>query len=270
VTLVHLWCPWCLNLSNLAHRPRRSHQDHQGKHQGHQVSESAHNGGDSPKTFHGYDDSIPPFPEHFSLNAESSRSGTVGGKTWAIMPPMTRHNATQTGLGTPSPLDRWINALLRGFAMLVSHAARLCSMRLIRLSVECHNDATPEALPCGESGKLKETKRAAGSSHIRRESASTSNAKEGLILRTRSAQAELVDSKGAGLTGAAPRGIPPLGKGRSDLSKTNRGGDHFVPRPQFSLQRRHPSHPCEVTPTPTSLRTSRTSPFQGEVRTAPA
>jgi hypothetical protein len=24
------------------------------------------------------------------------------------------HKATQTGLGAPSPLDRWINALLRG------------------------------------------------------------------------------------------------------------------------------------------------------------
>jgi hypothetical protein len=37
---------------------------------------------------------------------------------------MTRHKATQTGLATPSPLDHWINAMLRGLAMLVSHVAR--------------------------------------------------------------------------------------------------------------------------------------------------
>src|SRR6185436_2142358 len=81
------------------------------------------------------------------------------------MLPMTRHKATQTGLGTPSPLDHWINAMLRVFAMLVSHAAHLCSMRLIRISAECHSDATPEALPCTKSGKLKEPEQAAPDSH---------------------------------------------------------------------------------------------------------
>src|SRR6185436_11684164 len=121
------------------------------------------------------------------------------------MLPMTRHKATQTGLGTPSPLDRWINAMLRVFAMLVSHAASIfCSMRLIRHAPECHSAATPEALPCKESGKLKETTQAAASSHTRRASASSSfvvadsdnnNSKEGFMLRTRPAKAELVDSK---------------------------------------------------------------------------
>src|SRR6188474_2300492 len=81
---------------------------------------------------------------------------------------MTRHKATHTGLGTPSPLDRWINALLRGLAMLVSHAAHLCSMRLIRHAPECHSEATPEALPCRKSGKLKETTQAAACSYTRR------------------------------------------------------------------------------------------------------
>jgi hypothetical protein len=94
------------------------------------------------------------------------------------MLPMTRHKAAQTGLGTPSPLDRWINALLRVFAMLMSHAARFCSMRLIRHAPECHSAATPEVLPRKESGKLKETRQAAGSSH-----ASTSfNAQEALMV----------------------------------------------------------------------------------------
>jgi hypothetical protein len=79
---------------------------------------------------------------------------------------MTRHKALHTGLVSPSPLDRWIIAMLRAFAMLMSHAARLCSMRLIRPPAECHSDATPEALPCKESGKLKETRRVAASSQL--------------------------------------------------------------------------------------------------------
>jgi hypothetical protein len=74
---------------------------------------------------------------------------------------MTRHKALHTGLVSPSPLDRWINALLRGFAMLVSFTASICSMRLIRHAPECHSAATPEALPCTKSGKLKETTQAA-------------------------------------------------------------------------------------------------------------
>ena len=123
---------------------------------------------------------------------------------------MTRHNATQTGLMTPSPLDRWINALLRCLAMLTSHAASiLCSMRLIRPAPECHSEATPEALPCRTSGKLKDTTKAAAGSHT----SPSSNAREALILRTK-AQGAFVDSKASRrdgrvargeLTGAAPR-----------------------------------------------------------------
>jgi len=77
---------------------------------------------------------------------------------------MTRHKALHTGLVSPSPLDRLINALLRSFAMLVSHVAHLCSMRLIRPVPECHSETTHEVLPCGESGKLKETIQAAANS----------------------------------------------------------------------------------------------------------
>ena len=100
---------------------------------------------------------------------------------------MTRHKALHTGLVSPSPLDLLINALLHAFAMLVSHVAHLCSMRLIRHSAECHSDATLEVLPCTESGKLKETTQAAASNHTRRGSASSSNAvataPEGAIAR---------------------------------------------------------------------------------------
>ena len=82
----------------------------------------------------------PPFPQHFSQNEEFSRSGTVGRQTWVIIPPMTRHKATQTGLGTPSPLDRWINAMLRVFAMLVSHVARRFASRHPISPAECDGD----------------------------------------------------------------------------------------------------------------------------------
>ena len=85
----------------------------------------------------------PPFPQHFSQNEESSRSGTVGRQTWAIIPPMTRHKATQTGLGTPSPLDRWINAMLRSLAMLVSHVARRFASRHPISAAECDGDCEP-------------------------------------------------------------------------------------------------------------------------------
>jgi hypothetical protein len=139
---------------------------------------------------------------------------------------MTRHKATQPGLGTPSPLDRWINAMLRGLAMLVSHVAHLCSMRLIRPPAECHSDATPEALPCTESGKLKETTPAAGSSNA----SQSSNAREGLILRTRSATAELVDSKDeAGLTALSTSHPRPCAEDLGSRGGGTRPDPHDLP-----------------------------------------
>jgi hypothetical protein len=94
------------------------------------------------------------------------------------MLPMTRHKALHTGLVSPSPLDRWINALLCGLAMLVSFAASICSMRLTRCPAECHSDATLEALPCTKSGKLRETPLAAASSHTERARAPSSTARD--------------------------------------------------------------------------------------------
>ena len=82
-------------------------------------------------------------PQHFSQNEESCCSGTVGRQTWVIILPMTRHKATHTGLGTPSPLDRWINALLRSFAMLVSHVARRFASRHPISAAECDGDCDP-------------------------------------------------------------------------------------------------------------------------------
>ena len=126
------------------------------------------------------------------------------------MLPMTRHKALHTGLVSPSPLDRWINAMLRVFAMLVSHVRSICPMRQTRPLAECHSETARKALPRKESGKLKETTQAATRSH-------------------RLGQ----------LAHVAPRGQPPLGKGRSDLRNANRGGDHFV---QWAWMERDP-HP---------------------------
>jgi hypothetical protein len=86
---------------------------------------------------------LPPFPQQIPQNEESSGFQTVGRKTWVIILPMTRHKATQTGLGTPSPLDRWINALLCGLAMLVSFVARRFASRNQTSAAECDGDCEP-------------------------------------------------------------------------------------------------------------------------------
>jgi len=41
---------------------------------------------------------------------------------------MTRHKHAHTGLVTPSPIDRWIDATLRMLAMLVLHVAATLQM----------------------------------------------------------------------------------------------------------------------------------------------
>src|SRR5262245_13349680 len=111
---------------------------------------------------------------------------------------MTRHKDLQTGLVSPSPLDRWINALLHAFAMLISFVRSTCSMRLIRRAPECHSDATPEALPCRDSGMDKELTQAAASGHTADTSRKTP---EALMLRT-IAQAIVDSNHEAGLTAA--------------------------------------------------------------------
>jgi hypothetical protein len=172
---------------------------------------------------------------------------------------MTRHKALHTGLGTPSPLDRWINAMLRGLAMLVSHVARRFASRHPISAAECD----------GNCDRLPEANVVLDQHPEPTPAAASSQPTEALMVSSVAIATRPSNHEGV-LTGAAPRGTPPLGKGRSDLRNANRGGDHFVPHPQLSLQRRHQSHPHEVTPTPTSLRESRTSPFQGEENTAPA
>jgi hypothetical protein len=171
---------------------------------------------------------------------------------------MTRHNATQTGLGTPSPLDRWINAMLRGLAMLVSHVARRLASRHPISAAECD----------GRCDRLPEANIVLDQHPEPQPAAASSQPIEALMVS--SERSSRPSNHEGGLTGIAPRGTPPLGKGRSEPAKLATGGDHFVPHPQIALRSRHPSHPREVTPTPTSLRGSRTSPFQGEESAAPA
>ena len=59
---------------------------------------------------------------------------------------MTRHKHAHTGLVTPSPLDHWIDATLRVFAMLVLHVASTLQMICRRRPV-IGTQAMPSALP---------------------------------------------------------------------------------------------------------------------------
>ncbi len=65
---------------------------------------------------------------------------------------MTRARPASSGVVTPPPLDRWIEAVLMLFVSLVHHAASLLRMGRIRLPAECHSDVTHPSLPEGESG----------------------------------------------------------------------------------------------------------------------
>ena len=68
---------------------------------------------------------------------------------------MTRHKHAHTGLVTPSPLDRWIDATLRAFAMLVSSVA--ATLQMIRRHDRVNaTRATPTVLPRETHDTLKE------------------------------------------------------------------------------------------------------------------
>ena len=62
------------------------------------------------------------------------------------MLPMTRHKHAHTGLVTPSPLDHWIDAMLRVLAMLVSSVASTLQMTIRRPPVNA-TQAMPADLP---------------------------------------------------------------------------------------------------------------------------
>jgi hypothetical protein len=59
---------------------------------------------------------------------------------------MTRHRHAQTGLVTPSPLDRWIDATLRMLAMLVLNVAATLQM-IVRRGPVIGTQPMPSDLP---------------------------------------------------------------------------------------------------------------------------
>ena len=77
---------------------------------------------------------------------------------------MTRHKHTHIGLVTPSPLDRWIDATLRVFAMLVSNVAATLQMIRRRKPV-IGTLAMPPALPEETRDTFKETHAVPQDSH---------------------------------------------------------------------------------------------------------
>ena len=69
---------------------------------------------------------------------------------------MTRHKHTHTGLVTPSPLDRWIDAMLRAFAMLVQNVVSTFQMNRLRPKRDWHTHEDEAALPRMKTDTLKE------------------------------------------------------------------------------------------------------------------
>ena len=69
---------------------------------------------------------------------------------------MTRHRHAQTGLVTPSPLDRWIDATLRVFAMLVLNVASTFQMEQLRPKRDWHTPYDEAALPRVKTDTHKE------------------------------------------------------------------------------------------------------------------
>jgi len=78
---------------------------------------------------------------------------------------MTRHKHAQTGLVTPSPLDRWIDAMLRVLAMLVRNVASTLPMIRRRPPVKA-TQAMPAGLPRVKTDTIKEQAAAPQSSPI--------------------------------------------------------------------------------------------------------
>ncbi len=76
---------------------------------------------------------------------------------------MTRHKHAHTGLVTPSPLDRWIDATLRVFAMLVQSVVSTFQMIRLNVTRDWHTPDDEAALPRAKTDTIKETQSVAAS-----------------------------------------------------------------------------------------------------------
>ena len=74
-----------------------------------------------------------------------------------ILPRMTRHKHAHIGLGTPSPLDHWINATLRMLAMLVLHVASTLQMIRRREAVNATQPMSTDLPQAKTDTQFKET-----------------------------------------------------------------------------------------------------------------
>ena len=75
---------------------------------------------------------------------------------------MTRHKHAHTGLVTPSPLDRWIDATLRVLAMLVQSVVSTFQMIRLNVTRDWHTPDDEAALPRAKTDtQQQETKPAA-------------------------------------------------------------------------------------------------------------
>jgi hypothetical protein len=149
------------------------------------------------------------------------------------MLPMTRHKALHTGLVSPSPLDRWINALLHAFAMLVSNVARRLAPKYQTPTAECDGDQASALEASPVLDQHRETKSVAASSCAQHASSSSVThaiapesaiAREGLMVR-RSRSDRL--SNPSGSEGRVARGgLAALSTSHSRLCAENPGSSN--------------------------------------------
>ncbi len=116
------------------------------------------------------------------------RPRIYGAPCRGILPRMTRHKHAQTGLVTPSPLDPWIDAMLRAFAMLVLHVASTLQM-IRRREAVIGTQPMPTDLPRAKTDtQSKETIPAAqhrshpNSAHAEQRSCAARPSKHGRVL----------------------------------------------------------------------------------------
>jgi hypothetical protein len=73
----------------------------------------------------------------------------------ARMRSMTHARLRANWGGIPSPIQHWLDAMLRAGVERVRHAAVVVRMALLLLSRACHADAKPERLPEEQGGPTK-------------------------------------------------------------------------------------------------------------------